>query len=112
MRTYAVSELTLDVLFPFVYATLVGLLIVKLWEKQTAKRLLWLPLVAVGADLLENATLAWQAFKRLATSLSWISSSMTCIKFLCLLLAIIAILIGAATQFKMKFVDPGLESPK
>jgi hypothetical protein len=59
---YAISEVTLDLVFPFLYAGILAVLIVNLYDAQAARSLLLAPLFGMTADLLENitaATLAW-----------------------------------------------------
>lgn len=60
-RFYAVSEVTLDLIFPFAYGLSFALLLVRLWPRDQAWLLL-LPFVTVIADLLENFTLAFLAW--------------------------------------------------
>ena len=60
-RLYAVSEVTLDLIFPFAYGLSFALLLVRLWPRDQAWLLL-LPFVTVIADLLENFTIAFLAW--------------------------------------------------
>jgi hypothetical protein len=58
---YAVSEFTLDLLFPLVYGSLFAALIGNLFPPHLAQRLALCPLLAVVADVAENAQLAYCA---------------------------------------------------
>src|SRR5262245_60412658 len=55
---YGLSEVTLDLLFPLVYGTLLGWLVVRLWSRPRADLLLGYVICAVVADWGENLTLA------------------------------------------------------
>jgi hypothetical protein len=62
-RLYAVTELTLDVLFPLVYGTLFAALIIHVYARESGRFLVLVPLLTVVFDILENiitAYLAWQ----------------------------------------------------
>jgi hypothetical protein len=59
-QIYAATQLTLDVLFPFVYAGLFAALLLKL--DATPRRLLLVPAAAAAADLLENCLTAYLAW--------------------------------------------------
>jgi hypothetical protein len=61
-RAYAVTELTLDALFPPVYAGLFAALIAYCYPKEVARRLVFVPLLAMTADLCENVCLAYLAW--------------------------------------------------
>ena len=62
-RIYAMTQVTLDLVFPLTYGTLFALLIVHVYDQSLAGTLVWVPVLAAITDLLENVTtafLAWQ----------------------------------------------------
>jgi hypothetical protein len=60
LALYAWSEITLDLVFPFLYGPLTAMLIVRLYSPRYAWLLL-APLVSVAADLTENFSIAYLA---------------------------------------------------
>ncbi len=83
---YGLTELSLDVLFLLAYATLLTLLIERIWrghEKDLGQ--LWVaPLLGAGFDLLENVVLAGLAFSGTTTpprGLVAIAASFTLLKY-------------------------------
>ena len=59
---YAISELSLDILFPFVYGTLLIMLAWRLWRPPWRFIFMAVGVLAVGADLTENGLIAYLAF--------------------------------------------------
>jgi hypothetical protein len=98
---YAISQLSLDVVFVGIYGTLFGLLLVLLFEPGTARFLLLVPLLTVAADLLEDgltAALAW-SYRENARSLPWdllcwTAACCTMAKFLLFFLSFVIVLVG------------------
>jgi hypothetical protein len=85
---YALTEVTLDMLFPLVYGGLLGWLVVWLWSAPRAELLLGFLLAGVVADWAENVTLAvltwtcdsaaataWQVTAQLASALTVLKST-------------------------------------
>lgn len=96
-RRYAFSEISLDVAFPLIYGTLISLLICKTWPEPIAIRLIALPLAAIVFDLSENILHASRGFTgNLPDPLLWICCVLTSLKFLLILLSVLAFLIPVA----------------
>ena len=96
-RIYAVTELTLDILFPLVYGTLFAALIIQVYAPDRGKFLLLVPLLAAVFDVLENITtayLAWQYDGR-TSPIARGAAVFTATKSALLLLSLILIAIGA-----------------
>lgn len=61
-RFYALTQCTLDIAFPIIYAQLLGITM-RLGFGGSAAWLTLLPLVAAIADVIENYTVAWVAWR-------------------------------------------------
>jgi hypothetical protein len=59
---YAITEVTLDLIFPLVYGSLFAALIANVFPPSAARRLVFVPVLAVVADLAENVQLAYCAW--------------------------------------------------
>ena len=94
-QLYALTELTLDMVFPVAYGTLIAISLFRLFEKR-GTTLMWLPLAAAGADILENLTVSYLAlpFDGEATALAWIATSLTAAKSGLILASLVALLLG------------------
>ena len=96
-RLYAVSEVTLDLIFPLAYGLSLALLLVRLWPRDQAWLLL-LPFVTVIADLLENFTIAFLAWtysnESGPSALAKVAAIFTLTKRTFLSLAFLAVVIG------------------
>jgi hypothetical protein len=95
-RLYAVTAVTLDLVFPFAYGLLAGLLLVRFWPSSQAW-LLILPLITVIADLLENITIAvmsWSYRQGEEPALAAVAAPFTLTKRVFLALTVLALLIG------------------
>jgi hypothetical protein len=93
-RIYINTQMTLDLLFPFVYG---GIIIILFFAYGIPKYLLLIPLIAVAADLLENITtayLAWSYQEESVSSLAWIAAAFTGTKWLGLSISLVIILAG------------------
>jgi hypothetical protein len=91
-RLYALTQVTLDLLFPFLYGSLFAMLLVRLSKPEQAWVLLF-PVATVVFDLLENftvATLAW-TYDGKETSLATAASSFTMTKWGLLLLTLLLV---------------------
>jgi hypothetical protein len=94
---FAITELTLDLIFPFVYGGLLALLLVRLYDRRVARYLVIVPIIGIAFDLLENitaATLAW-TYSRQPSPLAWAGAVFTLVKFVAGLVALLAVLWGA-----------------
>jgi hypothetical protein len=98
---YAISQLSLDVVFVGIYGTLFGFLLVLLYAPGTARILLLAPLLTMAADLLEDvltAALAWSYHENGRPLpwdlLCWTAACCTLAKFLLFLLSFVIVLVG------------------
>ena len=96
-RVYAATELTLDILFPIVYATLFSILLIRVFTPETAKILVLVPLLTGVLDLLENLTLAYLAlqFNDEISPVARVASVFTSVKLILFALSLLLILGGA-----------------
>jgi len=96
-RIYAATELTLDLLFPFVYGSLLAILMVHLQENS---RCALLPLTAALADWAENITIVYliSNYEERPSPVAWLGAVCTATKWTLLLISTMVILIGAATE--------------
>ncbi|MBS1793154.1 MAG: hypothetical protein JSS81_04835 [Acidobacteria bacterium] len=101
---YAVTEITLDLVFPVVYVALFVFLIVRLFPPRAGGYLLLAPLLAGAADLAENFSIAFLAFsgnpeiRPLALAVTVFSTS----KWLLVYLSLLVTLGGAAFRLSGK----------
>ncbi len=102
---YALTEVSLDLVFPFIYNGLLAVLIFHVWERAAAKHLLWLPVLTTAADLLENATVTALAltFNGSVTPIAWAASAFTSTKLLLGVLSVMVVLVGAARGIRGAF---------
>ena len=94
---YALTEVTLDLIFPFVYGGLLAFLIVNLFRREAARYLVLIPVLGLVFDLLENvtvATLAW-TFTGQASPLAWVASVFSSVKLLLGGISLVIVLVGA-----------------
>ena len=100
---YATTQATLDVVFPFTYCSLFGILIASLFRKETATRLLVLPLLAFIADLSENAVTIYLAltFDCLLEppTIPWLAIVLTPTKWFFIGASVLAIVVGLVGMF-------------
>jgi hypothetical protein len=97
-NTYALTEITLDLVFPFVYGGLFAILIFRLYNRGLARWLLLIPFITVLADLLENFTaayLAWSFEAGQPSPIAWAAVTFTVVKGVLFMLSIVLILAGA-----------------
>jgi hypothetical protein len=97
LQLYAISEVTLDLVFPFLYGSFFAMLIARLYDTDHAW-LLSAPLVSLVADLTENVTIALLAFTAPATpsaALVTLASSATQTKRVMILMSALIIIAGA-----------------
>ncbi len=93
---YAVSEITLDLIYPLSYGLLLAILIVRTWGNRFEWFLVF-PLITVIADLiLENGTIFYMAisFTGATTPLAWVAAVGTLLKSIFLLISLVIILNG------------------
>ena len=102
-QLYAITEVTLDLVFPLAYGTLFSILILRLYNSRRAYLLLF-PLGAMTADLLENLTAAILAltYSGEASPLAWFAAVCTVIKFFCFLVSVLLILAGGIAGLRKK----------
>jgi hypothetical protein len=94
-RIYVITQLTLDVIFPFVLGGLIIILLFKL--NHNPQYLLLIPLLYMAADLSENITTAYLAwsFDGNASSIIRIAAVFTVLKWAAILLSGLALLFSA-----------------
>ncbi len=99
-RLYAITQLTLDLVFPFVYGFLFLAFVVHLYPAAQGRWLALVPLAGSAADLLENATtahLAWW-YDGQPSRLAWAAAVFTATKSALFLLSLLVVLVGAVTS--------------
>lgn len=105
---YAFTELTLDMLFPCVYGSMFFILLWKLLDSFSYRKLLLLlPMLSVIADVLENLALSYLALNPdvLSTTFSAIATFAaicTATKWSCILLSASAIVILAICKLRSR----------
>ena len=105
-QIYAITELSLDLIFPLIYGSLLAIFLIRMYSGETGKNLIMLPLLVMSADLLENGTSAYLAlsFDGNASTLAWAGSIFTTTKwvsfFACLVIVLIGGLIGVLRSGK------------
>lgn len=102
LRLYAITEITLDFVFPFVYGFLIIIPIIRLYSPGNAKYLILLPVVAALADLCENFTIAYMAFTfdEKISSIAYLASVFTLVKMVLLGVCVLVLLIGAVISLR------------
>lgn len=92
-RLYAASELSLDLVFPFVYGGLLGILISKLYSGRQRGFLLWAVALAVNSDLCENVLVSYLAYSYdgQPSSVTWAAAAFTALKTLTIILLCVAV---------------------
>lgn len=93
---YASTELTLDLLFPVVYAGLFAGLIGNLYPRRTARGLVAIPICGALADCCENvsaAYLAW-SFDGQEDPVAGVATVATLVKSVLFILSMVAIAVG------------------
>lgn len=95
-QLYAATELSLDIIFPLLYGSLLAMLFVRVYNGDMGRKMILLPLLAMSADILENMMIAYLAlnFNEKESVLAWVSSIFTATKWILLLICVIALLIG------------------
>lgn len=107
-RIYAVTELTLDILFPLVYGTLFAALIIHVYARDSGRFLVLVPLLTVVFDVLENITtayLAWQ-FDGQTSPVARGAAVLTATKSGLLILSLTLIFIGALITARRMYRSP------
>ncbi len=92
-KVYAVTGLTVDMLFPVAYGLLFAILLVRLFRAP-----LWmLPLALAAADALENATVAALVLGYAGgpSPLAWVAAAFTLVKTLLIVAVLAATVVGA-----------------
>ena len=101
---YALSEVTLDLAFPFVYGGILLILIHRLFGPKAARLLLLIPLLGMGADLLENAGIATMAatYTGDAPKLASVVTVFSLIKGVLIRVALVVVLIGGVRALVLR----------
>lgn len=97
LKAYAITELTLDLVFPFVYSILLALLTIRLYSAAKAKRLILLPIFGALMDVSENLTIAYLAFSfdGSPSPVAYLASIFTFVKKALLIISVIVVIVGA-----------------
>lgn len=83
LNLYAITQITLDIIFPIAYGTLLATLIVVLYRDHLSQKLILIPALAAAADIGENITtaiLAW-SYSGSSSPLAWIALVFTLTKW-------------------------------
>src|SRR5207237_2848759 len=108
---YVVTQLTMDILFPLVYGTTLGWLMVVAYRTEYARVLLLVPLFAVAFDLSENVALSSLAlhFDGRATPWALVAGSYTMAKWTllaaCMPIIFAGLILRMARAIFGRFVD-------
>ncbi|MCA1601200.1 MAG: hypothetical protein LC776_06015 [Acidobacteria bacterium] len=88
-RIYAITQLTLDLVFPFIYGGLFVIALFKLYGNPGY--LLLVPLITVVADLAENLMTTYLAlsYKGLASPVARVASTFTTVKWSGLVISVV-----------------------
>lgn len=99
-RAYVGLALTLDILYPIAYGTLMAMLMVLLFDQRWGRMLVLLPLLTVVADVLENLTVAHLAwwYNGKPSALTPLAATFTLVKWLLVGLAIAILVLGAVMR--------------
>lgn len=111
LRDYALTEVTLDLAFPFIYGGLLLIMVYRLFEPKTARVLLLLPLIGMIADLLENSSvvlMAW-TYDGSAPGFAAVATVFTLVKNVLIRVAMVIVLVGAIRAIVLK--RPGSTEP-
>ena len=106
-KLYAITEISLDLIFPFIYGLLFAAFIIRLYSRKSARWLVLIPVLAVIADLLENSMIAYLAwgFNGQESKLVWIAATFTRIKLICFLASVLLLPIGGISGFRNHNTD-------
>jgi hypothetical protein len=96
-RLYAITEVTLDLIFPIIYGGLYTLLILQLYQREQAKYLMLIPLLTSLTDLMENFSIAYLAwnFDGKESGFTRVAATFTAVKSVLFLLSLLTIFAGA-----------------
>jgi hypothetical protein len=102
LELYAISEWTLDLVFPFVYGFLFIFLLIRLYPAGKAEKLIVLPVLIGLLDFGENAAIAYLAltFDETVSSLVYLASALTAAKIIVLIVCLIALIAGAINSIR------------
>jgi hypothetical protein len=96
---YAITEVTLDLLYPLAYGLLLAVLIVRTWSPRYEWLVLF-PFLTVVADLLENFIIFYMAFtfNGSTTSVAWFAAVCTLLKSILFLTSLLILLNGGVVS--------------
>ena len=96
LNLYALTQITLDIIFAIAYGTLFAALIVRLYGAEIDWRLVIIPILAATADLSENVTTAYLAwsYSNASSPLAWLACGFTLMKWIMFFLSLFLIAIG------------------
>lgn len=102
---YALSELSLDVLFPLVYGALFAIWLWLLWQKPWRSLLVGVVALGVLADLTENTLIAYLSltYNGEIQPLSYAANLATLVKWSFLAVAMAGVLIGVLLKYVLRW---------
>lgn len=101
-RLYAITEVTLDLIFPIIYGGLYTLLILQLYHREQAKYLMLIPILTSLTDLMENFSIAYLAwnFDGKESGFTRVAATFTAIKSVLFILSMLTIFVGAISGLR------------
>lgn len=105
LNIFALTQVTLDFIFPIAYGTLFATLITLLYTGEIKQKLIIIPLLTIMFDLCENFILAYLArsYSGGISSLSWLAGLSTSLKWLMTVGSVLTILGGAIYRYLLRF---------
>lgn len=99
LKLYAITELSLDLVFPVIYFLLLAFIIISLFPAKTAKYLLLIPLIAALADTAENFTIACliTAFNKTESSIAHLAATFSLLKWVLIIVSLLLVVIPGTT---------------
>ena len=96
-KFYAISEVSLDLVFPFAYGALLIMLVRRLWQPSWRSIFVVICILTAGTDLIENGIIAYLAFtyRDSVQPLAYMANLVTLTKWGLLCIALLSIFIGA-----------------
>ena len=105
LNFYAITELSLDLIFPIIYVGMSAFLIVRLYAEKRAKYLILIPVFLGLEDFAENFTIAYLAFtfNNRVSSIAYLASALTSLKWFLVGICLLIIIFGVISLlFKRK----------
>jgi hypothetical protein len=99
---YAITEVSLDLVFPFAYGLLLAVLLFHLYSSEAGKYIIALPVLAAVSDVFENVTIAYLAwsFDGQASAIARVAVVFYSANAILLILSLVAVLVGAVLSLR------------